>query len=41
MIWEELTPSLIFTDVEAASYEDVMTTLGGALIRKDTQKNLT
>lgn len=38
MIWEELAPSLIFTDVEAASYEDVMTTLGGALIQEGYAK---
>ncbi|MBU3875383.1 PTS sugar transporter subunit IIA [Faecalicatena sp. AGMB00832] len=33
MIWEELKNSLIMTEVEAESYEDVMRMIGGALVK--------
>lgn len=42
MIWEELKESLVFTKVEAKTYEDVMDQIGGAFIKegycKDTYK---
>lgn len=31
MIWEELNPELVFTDLRAADYKDVMKQVGGAL----------
>lgn len=34
MIWEELKDSLIFTGLDAASYEDVMRQVGRAFIRE-------
>lgn len=39
MIWEELNPSLILTEVDAQSYEDVMKVLGGTLIREGYAKD--
>lgn len=42
MIWEELNEQLIFTDLEAKTYEDVMDQVGEAFIQegycKDTYK---
>ncbi|MDD3361980.1 MAG: PTS sugar transporter subunit IIA [Hespellia sp.] len=42
MIWKELKEQLIFTDLEAKTYEDVMDQVGEALIKegycKDTYK---
>lgn len=42
MIWEELNEQLIFTDLEAKTYEDVMNQVGEAFIQegycKDTYK---
>ena len=34
MIWEELKPQLIFTDLEAKTYEDVMDQVGEAFIQE-------
>lgn len=43
MIWEELKEQLIFTDLEAKTYEDVMDQVGGAFIKegycKETYRN--
>lgn len=43
MIWEELKEQLIFTDLEAKTYEDVMDQVGEAFIKegycKDTYKD--
>ncbi|MCD8147709.1 MAG: PTS sugar transporter subunit IIA [Clostridiales bacterium] len=39
MIWEELNPSLIFTDVEAATSDDVMKFVGGAFTREGYTKD--
>ncbi|MCD7888005.1 MAG: PTS sugar transporter subunit IIA [Clostridiales bacterium] len=39
MIWEELNPSLIFTNVEAATSDDVMKFVGGALTREGYTKD--
>ena len=38
MIWEELKDSLIMTELDAGSREDVMRQLGGALIREGYAK---
>lgn len=38
MIWEELNPDLVFTDVDASSSDDVMHQIGGALIREGYTK---
>lgn len=38
MIWEELNSSLIFTDVKAQSYQDVMEQIGGACIKEGYAK---
>lgn len=39
MIWEELNPSLVFTDVDASSSDAVMEQIGGALIREGYAKD--
>lgn len=39
MIWEELNPTLVFTDVDVSSSDDVMHQIGGALIREGYAKN--
>lgn len=39
MIWEELNPNLVFTDVEAKSSKDVFEKVGGAMIKEGYAKD--
>ena len=38
MIWEELNPALVFTDVDVSSSDDIMHQIGGAFIREGYAK---
>lgn len=38
MIWEQLNPALVFTDVNVSSWDDVMHQIGGAFTREGYTK---